>query len=145
MSFSQDRIPLPSTTGKERWNKSVKLERILLELRALAVNATLRCNADKPSPAEFEMWAKDLRRGRMNVAGSVIRFLKLIEQREMGAEGRRIALQVNDLLQQYIDILLPADAEIATADNTVDVDITSETRKARLSRGVQFARTSRGA
>jgi hypothetical protein len=141
MSFSADRIPLPEQTGLERWHKSVALERILLELRAVAVSATLRSSAPMPTPEEFQMWAKDLRRGRNNVAGSVVRFLDLIQRREMGTEGRRIALQVSDLLQQYIDIALPATGEKPTQTNTRAVDISSETRAVRL----QSKISSRGA
>lgn len=124
-------IPLSEGTGKDALKKSALLTRLEYEMRALAVNATLRCNAPVPTADEFQMWAKDLRRGRMSVAGSVVRFLRLIEQREMGAEGRRIALELTTLLQRYIDVLLPASSARTEPKHTTDVDITGETRKAR--------------
>jgi hypothetical protein len=141
----RNQIPLSEETGKDRWNRSAELTRLEYEMRALAVAATLRCNSPVPTADEFQMWAKDLRRGRMSVAGSVVRFLRLIEQREMGADGRRIALEVTALLERYIDILLPPDAPKAEPVNTVDVDITSETRKARIARVVHYGRTNRSA
>ncbi len=110
MTTPTQQIPLSETPGKTAWIKSVQVERIMLQLRALAVEATYRGSADVPMPAELEMWAKDLRRGRMHVAGSMTRFIQLLERRNMGIEGRRIALEATKLVEAYIDIALPAAA-----------------------------------
>jgi hypothetical protein len=105
-------IPLshdaPTTTGKDRWTRSVEIERVMLGLRGLAVTATYRGSADVPTAGEFEMWAKDLRRGRASIVGSVIRFVRLVEEREMGEEGRQIALEAYRLIGEYIDLALPS-------------------------------------
>jgi hypothetical protein len=105
-------IPLshdaPTITGKDRWTRSVEIERVMLGLRGPAVTATYRGSADVPTAGEFEMWAKDLRRGRASIVGSVIRFVRLVEQREMGEEGRQIALEAYRLIGEYIDLALPS-------------------------------------
>jgi hypothetical protein len=114
MSTSPKDIPLshdaPTTTGKDRWTRSVEIERVMIGLRGLAVSASYRGNANVPTAGEFEMWAKDLRRGRASIVGSVVRFVRLVEQREMGEEGRRIALEAYRLIGEYIDLALPASA-----------------------------------
>jgi hypothetical protein len=112
MTTPRKDIPLshdaPTTTGKDRWTRSVEIERVMLGLRGLAVSASYRGNAQVPTAGEFEMWAKDLRRGRASIVGSVVRFVRLVEQREMGEEGRRIALEAYRLIGEYIDLALPA-------------------------------------
>jgi len=132
MHTPTDDIPLSGLTGKERWNRSVQIERLMLNLRDIACRATYRSNSPLATPAEFEAWSKDLRKGRMSIIGSFKRFVDLIEQRRLGAQGRQLAEEAWSVAYEYMDMLLPADAPKAEAKNTVDVDISSETRRVRL-------------
>ncbi len=118
-----DRIPLSEETGKDRWNKSVQIERLMLKLRDLAVRATYRGNADIATPAEFDQWAKDLRRGRMSIIGSIKRFCDLIDQRHMGEPGRQLKREAAAFVQEYIDISVGAWDITQQPINTRAVDI----------------------
>jgi hypothetical protein len=91
-------------TGTERWNRSVARERIIYEMRALIQEATSEPAVNFP---EFYDWARDLRRGRTNIAGGFFRLVDGIKRRGMGLRGRQLALGVLALERDYVDLMLP--------------------------------------
>ena len=107
--------PLPAPSGTERWQRSVARERILQELHAIALEGTLRSNADIPTPEQFDAWAKDLRRGRLSIPGGMVRWIELLRRRHH-PEARALALRVNALVLELIDLELPADAVVVATN-----------------------------
>ena len=103
----------------------------MLRVRELAVRASYRGNAELATPAEFQMWAKDLRRGRANFFGGLIRFFELVDRREMGDEARAIKAEAIALAAEFADLNAPRSDIHQQPANTRAVDISSETRAAR--------------
>ena len=99
----------PQRTGVERFRTLVELERIRLDMRAIAVDAFGVVSEDVPVDAQE--WLYDLRRGRGWIGGGTMRFFLLLARRAETPEthfaSRALALSLLALLHRALDVLLP--------------------------------------
>ncbi len=80
------------------------LERIKYELRSISLDAVINPRA---TLAERKHWAIDLRKGKLNVFGGLLRFFDLLAARDSSNFGRPFALVILGLLRDYVDAVLP--------------------------------------
>jgi hypothetical protein len=104
-------------TGAQRFKTLVELERIRLEMRALAVEAFGTVSTEVP--AESQEWVYDMRRGRAWAGGGTLRFFTLLAKRADSPEthyaSRALGLSLLALLHRALDVLLPEIPEPAPA------------------------------
>lgn len=94
-------------TGVQRYRTLVELERISRELHTVAVQGTDRVRSR--GPQEHESYLYDLRRGRANIGGGVLRFFEVLSRRKDRNAARALAVQVMECLDDAMDLLLPRD------------------------------------
>jgi hypothetical protein len=113
------------------WTYLVGLERIRCDLRSISLDAMVNPRA---TLAERKHWALDLRKGKMNVYGGMLRFFDLLAKRNSSNFGRAYALTLLGLLRTYVDAVLPDQPAQPTAQQPPRVwrsDIAAKSAESR--------------
>lgn len=94
--------PSPITTGLERWKGLVEKERakrtVDREMHAVALIAT--DGVSQNVPKQHHDWAYDLRRGRLNLVGGILRTIDLLAARRI---PKRIAMMIPEWIAYYVE------------------------------------------
>lgn len=102
-------MPTARTPENPRWTRSAEKLELLYRIRGEWLELGLRTRSVVPVPAEWESYFEDLRRGRLDIGATIARFFDTIERRDLGWEGRRAGERIIGLLNQYLDLCVPAD------------------------------------
>ncbi len=104
-------------SGPSRFRQLTAMERVRLELRALACEAFGKPVDDVPD--EWRDWTYHLRKGHLTIGGGTLRFIALCGKRHSVAIARQFAERAIALEIQAMNILLPADPTDPTKGRTV--------------------------